>query len=163
MTKSSFKPIQVFNAEVKVNKERISQHKLMRESDDEECEPPEVKLLPVLASERSKNNLLRDNTKKMYEVRQLQRRDFDKKYLERKKKYRDPDASFYQRSGNQWNYESLSPFRGTTETEGFNLHKMHALYSIPALDDIIRSNSTLVISDENLEKAKFQGQDVEQQ
>ena len=80
MTKSSFRPIQVFNAEVKVNKERISQHKLMRES-DEEFEPPEVKLLPVLASERSKNNLLREANKKLQEVRQLQRRDFDKKYL----------------------------------------------------------------------------------
>lgn len=159
MTKSSFKPIQVFNAEVKVNKERISQHKLMRES-DEEFEPPEVKLLPVLASERSKNNLLRDANKKLYEVRQLQRRDFDKKYLERKKKYREPDASFYRRSGNQWNYDSLSPFRGTTETEGFNLQKQHAPSQIPALDDIMRSNSTLVISDENPKLARLQSQEM---
>ena len=66
----------------------------MRESDDEE-EAPETKLLPVLASERSKNQLLRESNKKFYEVRDKQRRDFERKYLERKKKFKESDANFF--------------------------------------------------------------------
>ena len=78
---------------MKVNKERISQHKLMKESDDED-EAPETKLLPVLASDRSKTHL-RDSSKKFYGVRERHRRDFEKKYLERKKKYKDTQVSFF--------------------------------------------------------------------
>ena len=77
---------------MKVNKERISQHKLMRESDDEE-EAPECKLLPVLASERSKKHLLLDTNKKFYEIRERERRNFEKKYLERKRRLKDTDAN----------------------------------------------------------------------
>ena len=61
-SRATFKPTQISNAEVKVNRERISQHQLMAES-EEDFDPAELKLLPVLASERTKNSLRRENKK----------------------------------------------------------------------------------------------------
>lgn len=37
----------------------------------------------------------------------------------------------------------LTPFRGTTETEGFNLAKQHGDTEIPVLDEMTDSKSTL--------------------
>ena len=44
--------------------------------------------------------------------------------MRRKKKYKEPNASFYKnRGGHHWNYEALAPFRGTADSGGFNLSK----------------------------------------
>ena len=67
-SRATFKPIQISNAEVKVNRERISQHQLLAES-EEDFDPAELKLLPVLASDRTKKQLIREN-KKLQEVRE---------------------------------------------------------------------------------------------
>ena len=40
----------------------------------------------------------------------------------------------------------LTPFRGTTETEGFNLAKQHGETEIHALDEMAQSKSTLGIN-----------------
>ena len=95
-------------------------------------------MLPVLASDRSSNQLQKE-TKKLQEVRG---RDFG--FVPRKKKLKNANASFYQnRGGQNWNHEMLTPFRGTTETEGFNLAKQHGDTEIPALDEMTDSPSTL--------------------
>ena len=133
---------------MKINKERISQHKLLKESDDEE-EPPECKLLPVLASERSKKQLLLDTNKKFYEIRDRQRRNFEKKYLERKRKLKDTDANFSQSRVTNWTFDNLTPFRGTTEAEGFNFIQRPKEANLKDLDEIMHSNSTLGVSEEN--------------
>ena len=56
---------------------------------DEDFDPAELKLLPVLASDRSSNQLQKE-TKKLQEVRG---RDFG--FVPRKKKLKNANASFY--------------------------------------------------------------------
>ena len=44
----------------------------------------------------------------------------------------------------------LTPFRGTTETEGFNLAQQHGDTEIPVLDEMTDSKSTLGMNEANM-------------
>ena len=62
-SKATFMPVQVSNAELKYSQEMASQHCLLVES-EEDFDPAELQqLLPVLASERTKHQLIRENRK----------------------------------------------------------------------------------------------------
>ena len=94
----------------------------MVDSDEDEFDPNELKLLPVLAADRNKKgdnnmNKLRQQQKQM--MKSSKRIDDAKFYAHHRKALNNAakfNSSFYKQRG-ELNVEQLSPFRASTESK----------------------------------------------